>query len=95
MQSKLNTVGGVCEPKIPQVTGQVQQMEKVITRLAEVCEQVETRIGGILMPAPTAGVVNEKDFPVAVPLAQELERLTNRINGITSNVESMLSRVEL
>jgi len=90
-----NVVGGTCEARIPQIAGQIQQMEKAITRLGEACAQVENRIGGILMPGVPCGTESGKDKPMAVPLAQELERLTNQVNGITSGVENMLSRVEL
>ena len=63
--------------------------------VGEVREQTEARLGAILMPATPCGAGPGKDKPMAVPLAQELERLTEQINGLTNGMENMLSRVEL
>ena len=91
----LNKTPGECVNRTPQVTEQVQRMEKAIARLGEVREQTEARLGAILTPPTPCGVATEKDKPMAVPLAQELERLTESINELTNSMENMLSRVEL
>jgi hypothetical protein len=94
MLNKMHDIGEAVN-RMPQVTEQVQRMEKAIARLGEVREQTENRLGAILTPPVPCGVAPGKDKPMAVPLAQELERLTEQINGLTNCMESMLSRVEL
>ena len=89
------TQAGECPSRTPQVTEQVQRMEKAIARLGEVREQTEARLGAILTPPTPCGVGPGKEGSMAVPLAQELERLTEKINGLTNGMEDMLSRVEL
>ncbi len=91
----LNKTQGECASRTPQVTEQVQRMEKAIARLGEVRELTEARLCAILTPPTPCGTAPGKDKPMAVPLAQELERLTEHINGLTNGMENMLSRVEL
>ena len=91
----MNKAGDACAARTPQVSGQVQRLEKAIVRMAEVRSQVEDRISAILMPASPCGTEPGKDKPQAVPLAQELERLTELVNGLSNSMENMLSRVEL
>jgi len=91
----LNKAGGECVARTAQVSEQVQRLEKAIARMSEVRDQIENRIGAILMPATPCGGEPGNDKPQAVPLAQELKRLTEQINGISNSMDNMLSRVEL
>lgn len=94
MPSKVS-VSGLVEARVPQVGGQVQRMETAIAQLRDRCNQVEDRIGAILLPAAPCDPDDQSEKSPVVPLAQELERLTNQINGIAFAVENMLSRIEL
>jgi len=87
--------GAKCAARTPQVSEQVQRLEKAITRMAEVRSSMEERLTAILQPATPTGGEPGKDKARVVPLAGELERLTEQINCITNNMENMLSRVEL
>lgn len=91
----MNKAGDECVTRTPQVSAQVQRLEKAIARMAEVRSQVEGRISAILMPATPCGPEPGEDKPQAVPLAQELERLAEQVNGLSNSMEDMLSRVEL
>jgi len=82
--------------RTPQVTEQVLRMDKAIARLGEIRNQTEDRLSAILtLPVPCGVDCERKDKNPSVPLAQEWERLTEQINGLTNCMESMLSRDEL
>jgi len=91
----LNKTQSDCAARTPQVSEQVQRLEKAITRMAEVRSIMEERLTAILQPATPTGVEPGKDKACVVPLAGELERLTGQINVIVNSMENMLSRVEL
>ena len=84
-----------CAARTPQVSEQMQRLEKAIARMSEVRSNVEERLASILQPATPMGTEPGKDKARVVPLAGELERLTEQINCITTSMENMLSRVEL
>ena len=84
-----------CAARTPQVAERVQRLEKAITQMAEVRSNVEERLTAILQPVTPIGTEPGKDKARVVPLAEELERLTEQINEITNSMENMLSRVEL
>lgn len=83
----------------PQVSRQVKLLEKAIVRMSDVCSTVEDRLDAILMPSGPSGqsYVGEsgKEKPQTVPLAQDLERLTEQVNALANSMENMLARVEL
>ena len=84
-----------CAKRTPQVSEQVQRLEKAIARMSEVRSSIEDRLSAILQSAtPTAGEPDKNKIHV-VPLAGELERLTEQINTVSNSMESMLSRIEL
>lgn len=84
-----------CAARAPQVVEQVQRLDKAVGRIAEVRSNIEERLSSVLRPSTPIGGEPGKEKAQVVPLAGELERLTEQINGITLSMENMLSRVEL
>lgn len=94
MELKNSTNG--CAARTPQVSEQVQRLEKAIEHLAEVRSNLDSRLGLVLMPC-TLECDKQPLAPRAqmVPLAEEIDRLTEQVNGVRISMESMLSRIEL
>ena len=79
-----------------QVREQMNRLEKAIAKVADVRGRVEDRISAILRPsAPCLGEAAGKDKAQSVPLAQELERLTELVNSIAFMDEALIERIEL
>ena len=90
-----NSMSG-CAARTPQVSEQVQRLEKAIAHLAEVRGDLESHLGMILMPcAPACEKQPTAPRTQMVPLAEEIDRLTEQVNGLRVSMESMLSRIEL
>ena len=84
--------------KTSQVTASVQHLQKAITHLAEVRDQIETRLETILRPAiamPDQEGTCDKDKVQRVPLAEDLDRMADQIDKLQFDLDNMLSRIEL
>jgi len=81
-----------------QVTASVQHLQKAITHLAEMHERLETRLETILRPAiamPEQGEAPDTVKVQMVPLAEDLDRMADQIDGLQIALDNMLSRIEL
>lgn len=97
MQGIDRNVKAQCEApgRMAQVSEQVQCLTKAIAQMSEVRQTVEARLSAILHPSTPSECGTIKNTGNVVPLAGELERLTDQIVGITCEMENMLSRIEL
>jgi hypothetical protein len=91
------TIRAAVEEQKPQITEQMVRLENAIAHLEDVYIELEQRICMVLRPNTTPCEAK----PTAprqqmAPMAEEIERLTERVNEqLRVSMENLLSRIEL
>lgn len=81
--------------RMPQVTSQIDSLSKLLPALHARLDELEGRMTAILRPVGPEGQGNAKDRLQAVPLAEEIAKVSLQVESAIRRIQSLIERVEL
>jgi hypothetical protein len=73
----------------------ITENHQAVERLEEIVSKLTMRLTPVIRPVPVAGDANRLHADGACPISENLRALNGKIEGISSQVASVLSRLEV